>query len=126
MVILKANELLEYTNWVVVGDVLNNLKYAYKILSSLKESGFNVVGLNPSVKNEEAYNRLSDVPYKIEVLNLCINPYKGIKILQEAHQLKIDKVLIQPGAESTEILNFCRENGIQAIEGCTLVELRKR
>ncbi|MBU3142019.1 CoA-binding protein [Clostridium sp. CF012] len=123
---MKANELLEYTNWVVVGDVLNNLKYAYKILSSLKEAGFNVVGLNPSVKNEEAYTRLSDVPYKIEVLNLCINPNKGIKILQEACQLKIDKVLIQPGAESTEILNFCRENEIQAIEGCTLVELRKR
>lgn len=120
-----AYEFLEYENWVVVGDVLNRFKYAYKILSSLKEAGFNVVGLNPSVKNDEAYKSLSDIPYKIEVLNLCINPNKGIKILQEAHQLKIDKILIQPGAESPEILNFCRVNGIQAIEGCTLVELRK-
>ena len=124
--ILKASEFLEYKDWVVVGDVLNRLKYAYKILSSLKEAGFNVVGLNPSVKNEEAYSSLGDIPYKIEVLNLCINPIKGIEILKEAHELKIDKVLIQPGAESDEILNFCRENGIQAIEGCTLVELRKR
>ncbi|MBZ9687854.1 CoA-binding protein [Clostridium estertheticum] len=123
---MKANEFLEYKNWVVVGDVLNRLKYAYKILSSLKEGGFNVVGLNPSVINDEAYKRLSDVPYKIEILNLCINPDKGIKILQEAHQLKIDKILIQPGAESAEILDFCRINGIQAVEGCTLVELRKR
>jgi len=123
---MKASDFLDYKDWVVVGDVLNHLKYAYKILNSLKEAGFNVVGLNPSVKNEEAYNSLGDIPYKIEVLNLCINPIKGIKILQEAHELKIDKVLIQPGAESSDILNFCRENGIQAIEGCTLVELRKR
>ncbi|MCJ7689967.1 MAG: CoA-binding protein, partial [Clostridiaceae bacterium] len=64
--------------------------------------------------------------YKIEVLDLCINPNKGIKIIQEAHELKIDKILIQPGADSTEILNFCRDNGIEAIEGCALVELRKR
>ena len=126
MIILKANEFLEYKNWVVVGDVLNRFKYAYKILSSLKEGGFNVVGLNPSVKNEEAYKSLGDVPYKIDVLNLCINPSKGIKILQEAYELKIDKVLIQPGAESPEIVKFCIDNGIQAIEGCTLVELRKR
>jgi len=123
---LKASEFLEYKDWVVVGDVLNRLKYAHKILNSLKEAGFNVVGLNPSVKNGEAYNNLSDIPYKIEVLNLCINPTKGIKILQEARQLNIDKILIQPGAESSEILDFCRENGILAIEGCTLVELRKR
>jgi predicted CoA-binding protein len=125
MILLKANEFLQYKNWVVVGDVLNRFKYAYKILSSLKEGGFNVVGLNPSVKNDEAYKCLSDIPYKIEVLNLCINPEKGIKILQEAHQLKINKILIQPGAESAEILDFCKVNGIQAVEGCTLVELRK-
>lgn len=123
---MKASEFLEYKDWVVVGDVLNRLKYAHKILNSLKEAGFNVVGLNPSVKNGDAYNNLSDIPYKIEVLNLCINPTKGIKILQEARQLNIDKILIQPGAESPEILDFCRENGILAIEGCTLVELRKR
>ena len=123
---MKASEFLEYKNWVVVGDVLNRLKYAYKILSSLTEADFNVVGLNPSIKTGEAYTSLGDIPYKIDVLNLCINPIKGIKILQEAHELKIDKVLIQPGAESPEILKFCRENGIQAIEGCTLVELRKR
>lgn len=126
MILLEASEYLEYKNWVVVGDVLNRLKYAYKILNSLKEAGFNVVGLNPSVVNDEIYNSLKDIPYKIEVLNLCINPKKGIKIIKEAHELKIEKVLLQPGAESPEILNYCKKNGIQAIEGCTLVELRKK
>ena len=71
------------------------------------------------------YNNLSDIPYKVEVLDLCINPYKGIKIIKEAHGLKIDKILIQPGAESPEILDFCKVNGMQAIEGCALVELSK-
>ena len=123
---MKASEFLEYKNWVVVGDVLNPLKYAYKILNSLKESGYNAVGLNPTVENGEAYKNLSSIPYKVEVLNLCITPSKGIKILNKALELNIDKVLIQPGAESPEIINFCKVNKIQAIEGCTLVELRKR
>lgn len=122
---MNANEFLDYKNWIVVGDVLNPLKYAYKILDSLKKAGFNVVGVNPSVENEGVYNKLSDIPYKVEVLDLCINPHKGIKILKEAHELKIDKVLIQPGAGSPEIIQFCKSNGIKAIEGCALIELSK-
>ena len=126
MIKLKAYELLNYKNWVVVGDVLNPSKYAYSILNSLKTYGFNVVGINPSIENKDVYSKLSDVPYKVEVLNLCINPYKGINIIKAAHALKIERVLIQPGAESLEILEFCSVNGIDAIEGCTLVELSKK
>ena len=120
---MKAREFLNYKNWAVAGDVLNTSKYAYKILDSLKSDGFNTVGVNPSGENQGVYKSLKEIPYKVEVLDLCINPYKGIKIVQEAHELKIDKILIQPGAESSEILDFCSANGIQAIRGCVLVEL---
>jgi len=125
MIILRASELLDYKNWVVVGDVLTTSKYAFKILNSLKRDGFNVVGLNPSIENKEVYSNLHDIPFKVEVLNLCIHPYKGIKIVKEAFELKIDKILIQPGAQSDEILHFCKINGINAIEGCTLTELSR-
>ena len=123
MIILKARQFLEYKNWAVAGDVLNPSKYAYKIMNSLKSNGFNAVGVNLSNNRQGVYNSLSDIPYKVEVLDLCINPNNGIKILQEAHELKIDKILIQPGAESPEILNFCHSNGMEAIQGCALVEL---
>ena len=123
---MEASEFLEYKNWVVVGDVSNSSKFAYKILNSLKNEGFNVVGVNSSDLNVGVYKSLKEVPYRIEVLDLCINPYKGIKILQEASSLKIDKILIQPGAQSSEIFDFCEVNGIQPIEGCALVELSKR
>ena len=124
MIILKAREFLDYKNWAVAGDVLNTSKYAYKILDTLKSDGFNTVGVNPSAENQGVYKSLSDIPYKVEVLDLCINPYKGIKIVQEAHKLSIDKILIQPGAESAEILDFCNANGIHAVKGCVLVELQ--
>ena len=123
MLILKAREFLDYKNWAVAGDVLNPLKYAYKILESLKSDGFNAVGINLSSDTKGVYNSLKDIPYKVEVLDLCINPYKGIKVVQDAHELRIDKILIQPGAESPEILDFCLANGIHAIQGCALVEL---
>jgi Predicted CoA-binding protein len=120
---MDAKDLLNYKNWVVVGDVLNVEKYAYKILTALKKSNFNVSGVNPRANSDEVYKALEDVPYKIDVIDLCINPISGLKVIEKAIDLGIDKVLIQPGAESYEILNLCKSKGIIAISGCALVEL---
>lgn len=118
-----SSDLMKLKNWVVVGDVLNSSKYAFRILNALKQHGYNVEGVNPRSKDESVYKNLKEVPYKIDVIDLCINPIEGIRIMREAKELNISKVLIQPGAGSTEILNFCKESGIIAIEGCALVEL---
>lgn len=118
-----AKEFMKYNNWVVVGDVLKESKYAYKILLKLKAHGYNVVGVNPRSKSEEVIKSLKDIDHNIEVLDLCINPTAGMEIIKECKVLGINKVLIQPGAESDEILEYCIENGIIAIEGCALVEI---
>lgn len=120
---MQAQELLNYKNWVVIGDVLNISKYASRIFNSLKKEGFNVEGVNPRDTTGGVCQSLKDVSYKIDVVDLCINPILGIKIIKEAKDLGIDKVLIQPGAESEAILEYCTNNGIIAIEGCALVEL---
>lgn len=122
---MEASELLNYKNWVVVGDVLNKSKYAFRILSSLRDSNFNVEGVNPRDTTGNVYKTLEEVPYKIDVIDLCINPIQGLKVIESAANLNIDKVLIQPGAESEEILSLCRNKGIIAIEGCALVELSR-
>jgi len=122
---VKAQELLNYKNWVVVGDVLNSNKYAFRIMDSLKKAGFNVVGVNPKDNTGEVYKTLKEVPFNIEVVDLCINPIKGLGIVQAVQLMNLNKVLIQPGAGSEDILSYCRENNIVAIEGCALVELSR-
>ncbi|KAJ49136.1 putative CoA-binding protein [Clostridium tetanomorphum] len=120
---MDGQQLLEYRNWIVAGDVLNDSKYAHRILNTLKESGYKVQGLNPMSDDERVYKSLKDIEYKIDVIDLCINPINGLEVVKEAHDLGINKILIQPGAESEDILSFCAEKGIIAIEGCVLVEI---
>lgn len=120
---MDARELLNYKNWVVIGDVLNGEKYAYKILNALKGANFNVLGINPRDNSGKVYKTLEEVPYKVDVIDLCINPISGLKVIEKAITLGINKVLIQPGAASNEILSLCENKGIIAIEGCALVEL---
>lgn len=76
---MNAGEFLNFKNWVVAGDVLNPDKYAYKILNALKNAGFNVEGVNPKDTSGNTYKSIKEVPYKIDVLDLCINPIKRIK-----------------------------------------------
>lgn len=121
---MEARNLFEFNNWVVVGSTTKPDKYAYKILKALKAADFNVAGVYPTDKTGNAYKALEDVSFNIDCLDLCINPKFGIDIMKKAKDIGIDKVLIQPGAESDEILEYCKENNIIAIEGCALVQLR--
>lgn len=123
---MQASEFLNYKNWVVVGDVLNSTKYAYKILNALNNANYNANGVNPRGVEGEVDKSLSEIDYNIDIIDLCINPKSGISIIEEAKSLGIDKILIQPGAQSEEILDYCMENGIKAVQGCALVELGNR
>lgn len=120
---MNAQELLEYKNWLVAGDIENKSKYAYRVKQTLKNEDFNVFTLNPYSKSENVYKSISEIKEKIDIIDLCINPKIGIEIVKEAYENNINKILIQPGAESEEILEFCNKNNILAIEGCALVEI---
>lgn len=123
---MTGEEMLEFNNWAVVGDVLNPEKYAYKIVDTLTKGNYNVFKVNPRSNSDQVYRSLKEVPEKIDVIDLVIHPKVGLNVVKEAHELGIDKIFIQPGAESEEILEFCKENGIQAFQGCVLVELSKK
>lgn len=115
--------LIKLQKWAVIGDVGNETKYAYKILSLFKEKGHEVYGVHPK-GGEGIYKSLKDLPVAVEAVDLCINPVLGLKLLEEVKELGIKYVLIQPGAESADILKYCKDNGIEALEGCALVGLK--
>lgn len=121
---MEARDLMYMKNWVVIGDVKNESKYAYKILKALEEKGYNVSGVH-FAGGTSIYKSLKEVPYDIDVIDLCINPIKGFEYMKEAKKLAIKYVLIQPGAESDEILEYCKKNDIEAFKDCALVQLRK-
>lgn len=114
---MNLEQIMQFNNFVVVGDTLNPEKYAYKIKKALLENGYNACGVG---KEKESLN---DVEYDIEVVDLCIHPAKGIKLLKEC--LKNYKVvLIQPGAESEEIISYLKSVDKPFIEGCALVGVK--
>lgn len=119
---MDIKEIMRFKNWIVIGDVVTEGKYANKILNRFKEKGYNVSGVSHKT-GENVYDSISKVPFNIEAIDLCVNPKHGINYLKEAKEFGIKYVLIQPGAGSEEILSYCKANDILAIEDCALVQL---
>ena len=122
---MNAKEMIKnYNQWVVIGDVCNESKYAHKILEKFKSKGYRVVGVHPK-GGEGTFKELEVIPFDTDAIDLCINPVSGFKYIKELPILGIKNVLIQPGAESDEIIKFCEENEINVVKDCALVQLNR-
>lgn len=117
---MTVDNLMDRKVFTVAGDTLNEDKYAYKIKGALLGAGYKVHCVGKELAS------LDEIPEeKIEVLDLCINPHKGLKLISECRK-KIDAVLIQPGAGSDEIKALLDEKHIPYVEGCALKGLQAR
>lgn len=113
---MELKEIMDELDFVVVGNTLNEKKYAYKIKHALLNKNYNVACVHKELKS------INEVPFDNFILDLCINPNLGINYLKECNK-NIKCVLIQPGAESEEIEEYLKENNIDYLNGCVLVGL---
>ena len=92
-------------------------KYAYKIKEGLLEQGYTVHSVGKELQS------LNEIPGDLDIIDLCIHPAKGIQLLRECRK-PFRCIVIQPGAESPEIINYLQEQNLPYIEGCLLVGMR--
>lgn len=111
---MDLKDVMQQKVFVVVGDTLTTGKYAYKIKNRLLENGYTVYG----VGNELA--SINDVAEDIDVIDLCINPARGLKLIKDCNK-RFKSIVIQPGAENDELLSYLRENKLPYMENCLLV-----
>ncbi|MFA6635825.1 MAG: CoA-binding protein [Candidatus Omnitrophota bacterium] len=120
------NDFLKQKSFAVVGSFRSESKYAYKILKDLVKKGHEVFPVNPNlseVEGRKCYKKLSDIPSKVDVVDIVTPPPVTGKIVRECLENSIKRVWLQPGAESEDAIRFCRDNGIDVIYGiCLMLE----
>lgn len=114
---MNLREVMQYNTFVVLGDTLNKEKYAYKIKHDLINNNYKVYCVGKELKS------LNDINDDIDIIDLCINPPAGLKLLKE-NKKKFKGIVIQPGAGSDEIKKFLEENNCNYMDGCLLVGTR--
>ena len=118
--------LNENNIFAVVGVSRNPSKFRYIIYQDLKRKGYKVYPINPNatmINGDKSYGSLSELPIKPDVVDMVVPPKVALEVVKECSELGIQKVWLQPGAESDEVIDFCYKHDIEVIYGaCVMVE----
>jgi predicted CoA-binding protein len=114
---MDLKDIMQFNSFVVVGNTLDEDKYAYKIKNELIKNGYKAFGVY------KEYKSIDEINEDIDVIDLCINPIKGLFYLENTKK-KYKAILAQPGAESSDIKNFAKKHNIEYLEACALVGLK--
>lgn len=124
---MNEEMMLEKNVWAVVGASENKDKYGYKIYKKLKARGYKVYPINPNyetVDGDKCYKNLSEMPEKPEVIDMVVAPKHGMKTIEEASELGIKNIWLQPSTYNDELMSLIEEKELTAVQACVLVALR--
>ena len=124
----KISRFLDGSPFAVLGASSNRSKFGNKVLRSYMQDNRTVIPINPNAAEIEglrAYARLSEVSGPIHGLSIVTPPRITESIIEQAGELGIKHVWIQPGAQSNTAIRRANELGMNLIAGgpCLLVEI---
>ena len=110
---MELKEIMNQHVFAILGDTENPEKYAYKIRNAMENAGYQIYTV------PKQFSSLNDIQKDIDVIDLCIHPVKGLKLLQE-YRKNIPCILIQPGAEDENLIAWLDTEKIPYVRGCLL------
>ena len=122
---IKAS-MLEKRIWAVIGANNDADKYGNIIYKRLKAEGFTVYPVNPmydEVEGDRCYPNLASLPEAPEVLDMVVSPKRGRAFIEEAAELGIKNIWLQPGTYDQDLMSLIKEKGLVGLQSCVLVAL---
>jgi hypothetical protein len=112
--------------YAIVGASANPEKYGYKVLADLLSAGYKVMPVNPrggEILEQKVFEDLAELPNLPDVVIFVVQPQVAFQVLQKANELGIKKFWFQPGSESEEAKEYCREENLEAVfNACIMIQ----
>ncbi len=120
-----VNEFVDLRVWAVVGASTNPNKYGNIIFRNLLRAGYQVYAVNPRRGEIDGclfYPSLAALPEKPDVVDIVVLPKVTEQVVQECARLDIERVWMQPGAESAEAIRLAEELGLKVVHhACAMI-----
>ncbi|HYG99329.1 MAG TPA: CoA-binding protein [Terriglobales bacterium] len=117
-------------NIAVVGLSDDAMRPSYGVAAYLQSRGYRIIPVNPEVQSvlgEKAYPSLTEVPEKIDIVDIFRRSEHVPPVVEEAIQMKVPVVWMQETVIHEEAADKARENGIFVVMNrCILKEHRAR
>jgi len=114
----------------VVGLSSSPLRPSYGVAAYMQHHGYRIIPVNPTIKGalgEKAYATLSDVPEKIDIVDVFRRSDAVPGVVDEAIKLKVPAIWMQEDVVDEESAKKARKHGIKVVmDKCILKEHRAR
>lgn len=111
-------EFVDQRIWAVVGASADRSKYGNRLFRDLRQGGYTVYPVNPKggeIEGVRAYPSLADLPQRAQVVDIVVPPKVTEEIVHQCAELGLNRVWMQPGAESEEAIAFCHRHHIKVV-----------
>jgi uncharacterized protein len=127
----RITELLKKSkNIAVVGLSSSPMRPSYGVSAYLQSHGYKIIPVNPEIKGalgEKAYASLSEVPEKIDIVDIFRRSEFVPSVVDEAIRLKPAAIWMQEGVQHEAAAEKARKAGILVVQDrCLLKEHRAR
>lgn len=124
------DQILSLKTWAVVGLSNNQERAAYRVAKTLIDKGHKVIPIHPkaeTVHGQKGYAKLSDVPEKIEVVDIFVNSELAGAVVDEAINQNAKAVWLQLGVIDQVALDKAKAAGLLAVmDRCPAIEYQSR
>ena len=123
----KIAELLKSAKTIaVVGLSDNPARTSYGVSAYMQSQGYRIIPVNPAISEalgEKAYPTLSEVPEKIDIVNVFRRSEYVPEVVEEAIRLGVPAIWMQEGVVHQEAAEKARQAGIFVVMNrCILKE----
>ena len=127
----QIGDLLKKSKTIaVVGLSSSPLRPSYGVAAYMQAQGYRIIPVNPTIKGalgEKAYASLSEVPEKIDVVDVFRRSEFVPEVVDEALKLKVSAIWLQEGVIHEQAAERARKAGVFVVmDLCILKEHRKR
>jgi predicted CoA-binding protein len=109
----------------LVGMSRSGKKFGNLACRELTTKGYRIYPIHPSaetIEGRRCYRRFADLPERVDAVLVVVPPAQAAPTVREAAAAGIHHVWLQQGAESPEVLQVCRDIGIDTVSGeCILM-----
>ena len=120
-----ADKFLEGPALALVGASRSGKKFGNLALKTLASKGYRVYPVHPSAESIDGvkcYAKLSELPESVSAVIVVVPPQQAVNVIRHAHDAGLNRVWLQQGSESPEVLQLCKELGVDVVAGeCVLM-----
>jgi predicted CoA-binding protein len=122
--------MLKLKTWAIVGLSNNSERAAFGVAKVLIEKGHQIIPVHPkaeTVHGQKGYAKLSDIPGKVDVVDIFVNLELAGEVVNDAIALGVKGVWLQLDVIDAGAISRANDAGLLAVMNhCPAIEYRKR